>query len=102
MPDPLKALNKIPSTPEASVIFMKDFHRFIDNVQIMRTIKNMIPILKATDRHILFIGPTVKIPVELEKDITIMPFDLPSADDLAAIASKLAADAEESNGVKIM
>jgi len=80
--------------PETSMIFLKDFHKFITSVEIFRTIKNLIPILKATDRHLVIVSPIINIPVELEKDITILPFELPTIGELVEIAQKIISENE--------
>jgi len=94
MPDPIKPLMTIPTLPETSMIFLKDFHKFITSVEIFRTIKNLIPILKATDRHLVIVSPIINIPVELEKDITILPFELPTIGELVEIAQKIISENE--------
>jgi len=45
--------------------------------------------LKATDKHIIFVSPVVNIPVELEKDITLVHFELPSVQEIIDIASRI-------------
>ena len=89
MNDPIQPLQSISSLSENSILFLKDFHKFISSVEIFRTIKNLVPVLKATNRHIVFISPLTNIPVELEKEITIFPFDLPSASELLSLANTI-------------
>ncbi len=89
MSDPIKALQAIPALPEGSLVFLRDFHRFINSIEIIRTIKNLIPTLKGTDRHITIISPILQIPIELEKDITTLVFGLPTVHDLVATASRI-------------
>ena len=38
--------------------------------------------LKYFNKHIVFVGPYTKLPVEIEKYITIVNIDLPDRDDL--------------------
>lgn len=87
--DPLKALQTIPTLPEGSLVFLRDFHRFINSIEIIRTIKNLIPALKSTDRHLIVVSPVLQIPVELEKEITVLAFGLPTVDDLLNVASRI-------------
>lgn len=89
MPDPLKPLQTILSLPESSIIFLKDFHRFIQGVEVVRTIKNLIPVLKATDKHIIVVSPVVDIPIELEKDFTYKDFSLPDVQELMNVAHRI-------------
>ncbi|MEM4721738.1 MAG: AAA family ATPase [Candidatus Methanomethylicaceae archaeon] len=92
MADPLKPLQAVPTLPEGAILFLCDFHRFITATEIYRTLKNLVPVLKATDRHIVIVSPVLSIPVELEKDITVIPFALPTIAELIEIASKIVKD----------
>ena len=94
MPDPLKPLHAVPTLPESSILFLKDFHKFITAVEVFRTVKNIIPVLKATDRHLVIISPVLNIPVELEKDITVLQFELPTVQELLETASRIVQENE--------
>jgi len=89
MPDPLKPLQAVSTLPESSILFLKDFHKFIGAVEIFRTAKNLIPVLKSTDRHIVIVSPVLNIPVELEKDITVLNFQLPTVSELLETAQRI-------------
>lgn len=89
MADPMRPLQAVNNMPEKTILFLKDFHKFIASVEIFRTLKNLIPVLKATDKHVVFISPITNIPVELEKDITLLDFSLPTIDDLLQIAKEI-------------
>jgi len=97
MPDPLKPLQGVPTMPEACVLFLKDYHKFVQSVEIFRTIKNLIPVLKATDRHLVIVSPVISIPVELEKDVTVLPFDLPTIGELLDTAGRIVSE----NGLNV-
>jgi len=89
MPDPLKPLQAVTTLPEETVLFLKDFHKFIGSVEVFRTVKNLIPVLKATDRHVVIVSPVLNIPIELEKDITVLNFQLPTVAELIETAKKI-------------
>lgn len=95
--DPLSPVQKISSLPQTSILFLKDFHRFIESVDVYRAMKNQLNHLKANDKHLVIISPVIKIPVELEKEITVMDFPLPSVDDMVILAKKMVSD----NGLDI-
>lgn len=94
MADPVAPLKAIPTLPETCILFLKDFHKFIASVEVFRTLKTVIPTMKSSGRHIVFVSPTVNIPIELEKDITIYPFSLPTVKDLVDLAGKIVRDNE--------
>lgn len=94
MPDPIKPLQAVPTLPESSVLFLLDFHKFISAVEVYRTLKGLIPVMKATDRHIVIVSPVLSIPVELEKDITVLPFQLPTVSELIETARRIVSENE--------
>ena len=89
MSDPVAPLKSIGSIPEKSILFMLDYQHFMKNIEVYRTFKSKVPLLKATSRHIVFISPVVNIPVEVEKDIRLYDFALPTREELIGIANKL-------------
>jgi SpoVK/Ycf46/Vps4 family AAA+-type ATPase len=95
--DPLSPIQKISSLPQTSILFLKDFHRFIESVDVYRAMKNQLNHMKANDKHLVIVSPVVKIPIELEKEITLMDFALPSVDDMVILAKKMVSD----NGLDI-
>lgn len=90
--NPAEALNRLSGLPDKSVVFMLDFHKFLESVQVFRMLKNTIPSLKGASKHIVFISPVVNLPVEVEKDITVLDFDLPSANQLIELAEGIVKD----------
>ena len=100
MPDPVKALEAMNGMPEGAILFYKDGHKFLQNINVIRTVKNMIPVLKSSDKHLVFISPITQIPIELEKDITTFPFNLPTVGELMAAAQKIVEDNGLSNVVE--
>lgn len=66
-----------------SIYAFKNFHPYIENPNtkniIIQLIKDLIPIGKLDERHLIFVSSLVNIPSELSKDITHIQFDLPDA-----------------------
>ena len=94
IPDPLSILMRISTMPETSILFLKDFHKFIPGIEIFRALKNAIPEMKARDKHVVIVSPVIDIPLEMEKDITVFDFDLPTVADLMQIAHRMVIDNE--------
>jgi len=94
MPDPIKPLQAVLGLPESSILFLLDFHKFISSVEVFRTVKNLIPALKATDRHLVIVSPILSIPIELEKDITVLNFQLPTVQELLETATRIVTENE--------
>jgi SpoVK/Ycf46/Vps4 family AAA+-type ATPase len=84
------------SQPEKAVLCVMDFHFFIgDNVSLIRSIKNSLPQMKRDGKTVIFIGPRLALPEELEKDITTLDFPLPDRIELMQILDYVLKCAEE-------
>ena len=104
MPDPSKVMAKFGTMAEGSVLFLPDFHIFLHSKMpgLCRSVKNLAPDLKSHGKAIVIVSPVISIPVELEKDITVMDFPLPTVEELQEMASNLIqGNADISRKVKI-
>jgi SpoVK/Ycf46/Vps4 family AAA+-type ATPase len=78
--DPNAALAKFKDLAEKSILVMRDLHAFLRGdpyPALVRRIKDCMAIGKATTRHIIITGCELRLPIELEKEITTMEFKLP-------------------------
>jgi len=90
--DPQQALAHIPSLPEDSVIFMKDYHKYFDSIKVVRQAINIKPDLKGGGRTVIFLSPINLVPIELMDEITVMPFDYPDREALRRVMKMVAED----------
>ncbi|MDC0764137.1 AAA family ATPase [Brevibacillus sp. AG] len=89
--DPYAALNFVESEyngkekiDEPCVYIFQNFHKkqWFEDFHIIQKIKELIPIAKGNERHLIFVSPIVKLPIELQKDITLLEFGLPNVEEL--------------------
>ena len=80
--DPLAALDYIMSAPDQSVFVMKDFHPFINDVAVTRRLRDLVYTLKTSYKTLIILSPVLKLPAELEKEITVVDYQLPTIGDL--------------------
>jgi len=80
--------------PENSVLFLKDFHKYFQDITIIRKALNVKDILKASARLFVFVSAVggESIPVELSNDITLFPFSMPSRAQLESAVLRIAED----------
>lgn len=89
--DPIAALEYVSKSesPDKTLYIFKNFHFFLDNPNskhmIIQLIKDLIPVAKMTERHLIFVSSQVHLPQELSKDITFLQFDLPDANALDSV-----------------
>jgi SpoVK/Ycf46/Vps4 family AAA+-type ATPase len=81
--DPLIALSWAETRmPANSILFLQDYHHYIDKDQITRKIRNLISIFKATGKVLVILSHCLNLPDEIEKEVTPIQFKLPDIDEL--------------------
>jgi MoxR-like ATPase len=90
--DPVAALREISTTSEPSIFLLKDFHAFLKDATVVRTLRDLAGTLQATHTSVVILSPILEIPPELEKDATIVDFALPAKDDVRGLLEQIAAD----------
>src|SRR6266508_774327 len=101
--DPLAALDQVIEQVEPAIFIFKDFHPFLtkNNFAVTRKLKEIALHLKNSFKTILLISPLLEIPAELEKEITVLNFPLPSRDDLAELLERIIGEVKQFKQVKI-
>ena len=101
--DPLAALDQVIEQVEPALFVFKDFHPFLtrNNFGVIRKLKEIALHLKNSFKTILLISPVLEIPVELEKEITVLNFPLPTRDDLDILLDGIIAEVQQLKQVKV-
>ena len=76
---------------------MKDFHVYFGNAgrspdyQVIRKIRDIIPVLKQSPnpKNIIIVAPVFALPIDLQKDVTIVDFNLPSFEEIKNLSPNL-------------
>ena len=101
--DPLVALDQVIDHVDPAIFVFKDFHPFLtkNNFAVIRKLKEIALQLKNSFKTILLVSPVLEIPAELEKEITMLTFPLPTREDLAVLLEKIIEDVKQFKQVKI-
>ncbi len=107
--DPLKALEFIEKYKEPAIFLMFDLHSYFGsgssspNFQVIRKIRDVSSVLKRSPnpKNIIFVSPSLDIPLDLQKDISIVEFDLPSFEELIKLLEDMIAVNKESGRINI-
>jgi len=94
--DPLSAIKWLRGRNE-TVLFVQNFHHFFTSVEIIQGIQNSVSVWKASSCCLAMVGPSVKIPTEIDSFFTLLDFKLPSRNELRLIQQELG----ESVGVEV-
>jgi SpoVK/Ycf46/Vps4 family AAA+-type ATPase len=100
--EPLAALDQVIDQVEPAIFIFKDFHPFLSkaNFAVTRKLKEIALHLKNSFKTIVLISPTLEIPTELEKEITVLNHPLPSREDLDELLETILADVKQFKQVK--
>lgn len=80
--EPLAALDYVLHSQDPAVFLLKDFHPFISDVTITRRLRDLTTALKTSYKTLIILAPILKLPPELEKEITVVDYALPTLEDL--------------------
>ncbi len=80
--DPLAALDFVANSSDQAIFLLKDFHSFISDYNVTRRLRDLTPALKNSFKNLILLSPILKLPPELEKEITVVDYGLPSFEDL--------------------
>ncbi len=106
--DPLTALDFVAHSQEAAVFVLKDFHPFLDSERggpdhpvIVRRLRDITNQLKESRKTLVILSPILKFPPDLEKDITVLNYSLPTLDELELSLDRVVRSAREIAGVQL-
>jgi ATP-dependent 26S proteasome regulatory subunit len=88
LPAELEALASIHEAPDSAVFLLKDFHPFMKDYRVIRLLRDLAQRLRGRSQTLILIGPTLTLPTDLEKDVTVVDFPLPDADSIGIILDK--------------
>ena len=98
--DPLAALDYIMGAPDQSVFVLKDFHPFITDVAVTRRLRDLVYALKTSYKTLIILSPLLKLPPELEKEITVVDYQLPTLGDLDRLLEGIIQSVRSNNQIK--
>ena len=75
-------LQSIDNYPEDHLFLLKDVHLSLSNPQVIRRMRDLIPVLASRRQTILCIGPVEQIPIEWMKDVTLIEMPIPGLDEM--------------------
>lgn len=101
--DPLAALDQVIDQVDPAVYIFKDFHPFLtkSNFAVIRRLKEIALHLKHSFKTIILIAPVMEIPPELDKEITVLAFPLPTRAELGALLDRIVEDVKQFPQVKV-
>jgi SpoVK/Ycf46/Vps4 family AAA+-type ATPase len=90
---PLDALAQVERQAEPAIFVFKDFHVFLglekreQDHMVVRKLRDLAPLLKSSrkPKNVVFLSPALTLPLELEKEITVLEFELPGVPEIRGL-----------------
>jgi SpoVK/Ycf46/Vps4 family AAA+-type ATPase len=99
LPSELEALTQVHAGPESSIFVFKDFHHYMMDSRVIRVLRDLAARLRTRSQALLIIAPVLRLPVELEKDVTVVDFGLPQFDEIEEVLETVVRAVDNKPGV---
>ena len=104
--DPAVVLPYLLDLKEPGVFILEDFHGFIDErspaaPMIVRQLRDVAAPFRGSRKTIVILSPVLKIPPELEKEITVLDLQLPDMEELAGVLDATVAEVKDNPRVEL-
>lgn len=106
---PMKALEFIEKYKEPAVFILKDFHIYFGgdgrhaDYALIRKIRDLVTVLEKSTapKNVILLSPSVNVPYELQKEITIVEYGLPSFVEIKEMLNKMIEANRSNSRIKI-
>lgn len=96
--DPLRALDFIVNFEDDIICVLRDYHPYLKDPSIVRRLRDLHREFKESDynQHLIMLSSLYQAPVELEKELAVIDYDLPDREVLEEIVWKVAQSVPDS------
>ncbi|MFP3122592.1 AAA family ATPase [Ectobacillus funiculus] len=106
---PMKALEFIEKYREPAVFILKDFHIYFGgdgrhaDYALIRKIRDLVTVLEKSTapKNVVLLSPSINVPYELQKEITIVEYGLPSFVEIKEMLNKMIEANRSNSRIKI-
>ncbi len=95
LPLEIEALAGVHHGPEKSIFILTDFHFYMNDQRVIRLLRDLSDRMRGKSQTVIILSPVLKLPVEVEKEITVVEFALPGADEIGLTVDDAMACAQD-------
>ena len=99
--EPVETLQAVGKLAEPALVVLKDFHPFLGDPAVVRALRELAHALKSTYTTVILLSPTLSIPPELEKEISVLDVPLPSARELLELLREIVGVVRRNNKAQV-
>ena len=100
--DPASALDYVLQSVESAINVFRDLHPYLSNqsshAPIVRRVRELASYLKNSYKTLIIVGPTLQLPLELQKEVSVVEFELPDSDELGGLLDRTLSEVNEATG----
>lgn len=92
--DPIKALDLLIKFEDSAIFVLRDFHPYLKDPVVVRRLRDCHRNFKESEKlkTVLLLSAQMKIPTEIEKEVAVVDFALPSRADIRLLIDGLCQD----------
>lgn len=83
LPGELDVLAQVHEAPEFTLFLLRDFHPYMKDARVVRLLRDLAARLRGRSQTLYLLAPSLNLPVELEKDVSVVEYPLPGPDEIA-------------------
>jgi len=92
--EPTAVLEYIRTSTAPAVYVLQDFHPFLQahypgSSLVVRKLRDLVETLRTSYKTVILLSPLLALPPELEKDVTVVDYDLPTVEELAGLLDEV-------------
>lgn len=99
--EPLKVLDHIIEANVNGVFVLRDFHPYLNDPIVVRKLRDANKLLKSCMKNIILLSPLLKIPVEMDKEMAVIDFDMPSKEEIGNIIANILRSVENPAAINV-
>jgi SpoVK/Ycf46/Vps4 family AAA+-type ATPase len=91
LPGELEALAQIHDAPDGTVVLLKDFHAYMKDYRVIRLLRDLAIRMRGKSQTVIICAPSLVLPNDLEKEVTVVEFPLPDANEIGDTLDRVTA-----------
>lgn len=88
-------------TTTPTIFLLKDLDPYLEDPVVIRKLRDLSSALKRSYHTLVIVSPLLKIPPHLEKDITVIDYDLPNIQEIARVLEELVRRVQHNPNISI-
>src|SRR5512138_2533079 len=99
--EPLEAISAIGKLAEPSLVVLEDFHPYLADPAVVRALRELGHALKSTYTTVVLLSPTLVMPPEIEKEVSVLDVPLPDYRDLLQLLKEIVGVVRQGNRARV-